>query len=277
MAANWVPALLGGVELAGAAELLRTQDVDCAFYGDLFRRVSRSLGNDDLMSLDAGVVSGDLEDAELLAAWWAAAAEADTGVIQPGVRTLGAITGIQAALAALASSQYLSGVTEKFLIYWLWQVREYFTNNELRSQIQSRLARTVTAETRVIVAHSLGSVVAYEALCSHPEWEVRSLVTLGSPLAIRNVIFDRLNPAPRRSDGSWRVTWPPQLASWTNIADRGDFIALVKRLKPLFGDGVDDVEISNGVRAHDVTRYLTATATGSAIIRSLSRDAARTD
>ena len=48
--------------------------------------------------------------------------------------------------------------------------------------------------TEVIVAHSLGSVVAYEALCAHPEWPVRNLVTLGSPLGIRNLIFDQLVP-----------------------------------------------------------------------------------
>ena len=51
-----------------------------------------------------------------------------------------------------------------------------------------------------MVGHSLGSVVAYEALCAHPEWPVRALVTLGSPLGIRNLIFDRLVPAPAAGD-----------------------------------------------------------------------------
>jgi hypothetical protein len=278
MAANWVPALLGGVELTGAVGILRSRDVTCAFYGDLFRRAGRNLGSGELMSEGSEIAYDDVEGAELLAAWWAAAAEVDPGVAPPGARTLAAVTGIQAALGALASSQFLSGATERFLIYWLKQVRGYFTNIELRAEIQARFTRTVTAETQVIVAHSLGSVVAYEALCAHPEWQVRSLVTLGSPLGIRNVIFDRLNPAPQRLCGSWQVPWPSPLTSWTNIADRGDFVALVKRLKPLFGDRVEDVEISNGVRAHDVTRYLTATATGAAIIRGLSRDpGAQTD
>ena len=48
----------------------------------------------------------------------------------------------------------------------------------------------------MLVGHSLGSVVAYEALCANPEWPVRMLVTLGSPLGIPNLIFDRLEPAP---------------------------------------------------------------------------------
>jgi pimeloyl-ACP methyl ester carboxylesterase len=32
----------------------------------------------------------------------------------------------------------------------------------------------VRADTAVLIGHSLGSVVAYEALCAHPEWSVRA-------------------------------------------------------------------------------------------------------
>jgi hypothetical protein len=98
---------------------------------------------------------------------------------------------------------------------------------------------------------------------------VRGLVTLGSPLGIRNVVFDRLTPAPQLLAGSWCATWPPQLASWTNIADHIDFVALVKRLQPVFGNGVADVEIDNGARMHQVARYLTAAETGAAIAQTL--------
>lgn len=52
----------------------------------------------------------------------------------------------------------------------------------------------VDADTRVVVGHSLGLVVAYEALCAHPQWPVQALVTLGSPLGRRNLIFDKLVP-----------------------------------------------------------------------------------
>jgi pimeloyl-ACP methyl ester carboxylesterase len=120
-----------------------------------------------------------------------------------------------------------------------------------------------------VVAHSLGSVVAYEGLCAHPEWRVRGLVTLGSPLAIRNVILDRLHPSPQQVAGLWRATWPSPLTSWANIADRADFVALEKRLRPVFGEKVADTEISNGARMHHVARYLTAAETGAAIAGTL--------
>ena len=269
MADDWVPALLDGVELAGGAGLLGPEDVGCAFYGDVFRRPGRTLGDEHRVAGPEDVSEG--AEAELLAAWWREAAEVDPGVVPPGARTLGPVTGVQAALAALAGSRFLAGTTERLLIFWLQQVRAYFTKPELREQIQQRFAEVIGPDTQVVVAHSLGSVVAYEALCAHPDWNVRGLVTLGSPLAIRNIIFDRLMPAPQRLAGTWRAMWPPQLTSWTNIADRADFVALVKRLRPVFGEAVADVEIDNGARMHEVARYLTAAETGSAIVRCTGR------
>jgi len=87
-----------------------------------------------------------------------------------------------------------------------------------------------------------------------------SLITLGSPLGIRNLIFDRLEPIP--ADGMGR--WPGSVTSWTNVADSGDAVALVKQLATRFG-GVDDVLVHDGAKAHDCRPYLTAEETGRAV------------
>jgi len=265
MAAEWVPALLDGVDLADTAEHLVPADVCCAFYGDVFRRPGRALGGGDAVMLGPDGIREDTE-AELLLAWWQAAAESDPGVVPPGTRTLGPVRGIQVALAALAGSRFLAGTTERLLIAWLAQVRAYFTDAAVREEIQRRFCAAIGPDTEVVVAHSLGSVVAYEGLCAHPEWRIKTLVTLGSPLAIRNVILDRLHQVGR----IWRATWPPSLTSWANIADRADFVSLEKRLRPVFGDGVTDTEISNGARMHQVARYLTSSETGAAIAGAVS-------
>ena len=97
----------------------------------------------------------------------------------------------------------------------------------------------VDEDTWVVVGHSLGSVVAYEALCAHPEWPVRALVTLGSPLGIRNLIFERLVPAPViGKTGKLAGAWPGRAQAWTNVADAADVVALTKDLRPLFGPDV---------------------------------------
>src|SRR4029077_2623471 len=98
---------------------------------------------------------------------------------------------------------------ERAMLFDLQQVRRYLTDPVVRSAVQDRVAAAVDNDTRVVVGHSLGSVVAYEVLCAYPEWPVRSLVTLGSPLGIRNLIFDRLMPEPvAAASGRMTGVWP---------------------------------------------------------------------
>lgn len=267
MATEWVPALLSGLTLAGHPGTLAAEDIACAFYGDLFRPPGRFLGGGPADSVDAAELTDD--ETELVASWWQAAADADPTVFPPSQRALGVTSRTQAALAALANSKFMAGAAERALAIWISQVRRYFTDPDLRARTQARVAEAVTPETRVVVGHSLGSVVAYEALCAHPDWQVEAFVTLGSPLATRNIVFDRLRPAPRLIDGRWQASWPGQVRRWTNIADRLDFVALTKTLHPLFGPEIIDVLIDNGASYHAVDRYLTEPHTGRAIAHGL--------
>jgi hypothetical protein len=269
MASTWVPALLDGIDLAGGGKgELGADDITCLSYGSVFRGPERFLGDADEDSLDADdIEEGD--EADLVLKWWRAAAQVDSAVVPPEARTLGGAGLLQSALAALAGSKFLAAASERALVFWLKQVRDYFRDSDLRQRIQLCLAEAIRPDTRVIVAHSLGSVVAYEGLCAHPEWDVRGLITLGSPLGIRNIVLDRLVPPPTKVNGAWHGAWPASLATWTNIADRADFVALVKRLAPTYGDRVVDVEIDNGAKMHAVERYLIAGATGAAILGGL--------
>jgi hypothetical protein len=122
-------------------------------------------------------------------------------------------------------------------------------------------------QTRVVVAHSLGSVVAYEALCAMADHQVRALVTLGSPLGIANLVFDRLDPAPLDGRGQWPGS---DGLAWTNVIDSGDVVALVKDLRGRFGAQVRNALVHNGAHAHDATAYLTDRLTGAAIAGGLN-------
>jgi hypothetical protein len=267
MAAEWVPALRGGVSLAGGA--LTAEDIRCVFYGDVFRPPGRRLGEDDLELLNGDDIQ-DPREVEVLEAWWRAASEVDSAVFPPDATGLGALDRVRAALAALSCSRFLAGTTERLFVLILKQVRDYFTRPDLRALIQQRFFDAMSSETAVVVAHSLGSVVAYEALIAYTANRVCGLVTLGSPLGIRNLILDRLIPAPQRDDaGRLRAAWPPAVRNWTNISGRLDFVPLVKELRPVFGDQLVDLEIDNGTRVHDVRRYLSARETGTAILSCL--------
>jgi hypothetical protein len=100
-------------------------------------------------------------------------------------------------------------------------------------------------------------------LCEHPEWPVEVFVSLGSPLGIQTLIFDRLDPAPKDGIGHR----PGSIKHWVNIADKDDIVALEKCLNPLFQGTVQDQPINNGIAvfAHDGGRYLTAEQTGEAV------------
>ncbi|MCP2328835.1 hypothetical protein HDA40_007342 [Hamadaea flava] len=263
MADRWIPALRGGLDNAVLEGLIApvevaASDVECVFYGDLFRPAGRRLSG-DVPPLTADDVE-DGPELDLLLAWWAAAAEADPAVPSPGGRTLGPKASARAAVLALAGSRFLARVSERLLIFWLKQVTAYFTDPAIRAGVQDRFAAAISADTRVVVAHSLGSVVAYEALCAHPEWPVTDLVTLGSPLGVPHLVLHRLVPPV----GTW-----PGVARWVNVTDSGDFVALRPTLRDVYGDRVVDVAISNGMSAHEVERYLSAAPTGAAVAAGL--------
>ncbi len=176
---------------------------------------------------------------------------------------------MQRALRALSGSKFFAGVADRALLNDLRQVRLYLADSAIRTAVQERVAAMADDDTRMLVAHSLGAVVAYEALCAHPEWPVRALVTLGAPLGIRNLIFDRLQPPPGLSGGSLAGRWPGGATSWVNVADEGDVVALVKDLRPLFGPQVECFTVSNGAHAHAVSPYLTTREAGAAIAAGL--------
>ena len=173
---------------------------------------------------------------------------------------------VQRALSGLLKSPCFAGISERLLIADLKQVSGYFSDSTLRQVILERVRASIEADTLLVIGHSLGSVVAYEALAGGGFPQVRSLLTLGSPLGIHHLIFDRLEPPAIRGVGRW----PVALRTWVNVADRADVVALQKHLDPMFDGPIDDRLIHNGAQAHDARPYLTAEATGSAIAAALS-------
>ncbi|MFF3018223.1 hypothetical protein [Streptomyces sp. NPDC057939] len=267
----WWPALSDGLRRAGAEGLVAEADVAVGFYGDLFRPAGQFLSVGDPPYSAADVEDGF--EQQLLAAWWKGAAETDPEVVSPDAddALVAAPRSVQAALRALSGSKFFADLALRAVVSDLKQVRAYLTDPKTREQARGRVMDRIGPDTRVVVAHSLGSVVAYEALCALPGHQVRALVTIGSPLGIRNLVVDRLQPAPTREGKALRGAWPggDELA-WTNLAGTGDVVALVKDLRPVFGDRLRSAVLSNGTHAHDATAYLTDALCGRAIAEGLA-------
>lgn len=262
---DWSPALSDGVTRARHGHDLDEADVAMAFYGDLFRPPGETLAVGD-PRYSAADVDTDFER-DLLLAWWQEAASVDHGVAAPDADTLVRVPGsVQAGLRQLSRSKFFAGIALRAMVSDLKQVRRYLHDIDLRAAAQDRVRAVIGPDTRVVVAHSLGSVVAYETLCSLPDHQVRALVTIGSPLGIRNLVFEQLRPAPVNRRGAWPGT---SAVTWTNIADAGDVVALEKDLTSRFGDRVANAVVHNGAHAHDATAYLTDKLTGAAILAGL--------
>jgi hypothetical protein len=264
--ARLFPALRDGLLRAGAD--IGPEAVSFASYGELFRPRSEFLA--PTVHYDASDVQPGYEE-DLLMALWERAASCDGAVIPPDEEVLGRTPSVaRRGVAALSRSKFLAGIGESAFVGDLKQVSTYFKDEKMRTAIQEMAAGAIAEDTRVIVGHSLGSVVAYEVLLAHAHQQVRALVTLGSPLGLRNVVFDRLRPAPAAVPGSKQVmgAWPP-VRMWANVADTGDIVAAVEDLRPLFGAEIRQLRVHNGAKAHDMTSYLTDPGTGQLILAGL--------
>ena len=91
----------------------------------------------------------------------------------------------------------------------------------------------------VVVAHSQGSMVAYEALrqLDPSEVEVPLFVTIGSPLGLTEVkdVFREWTGKKRG-----RLPFPACVGRWVNVADRLDPVALDTRLNNDFDGEIED-------------------------------------
>ena len=224
---RWLPALRDGLWHHGVE--IDDADVEVCFYGDLFRRHP-----------------GTDEEARL---------EQSRAGIAETLSDLGG-DGTMAVLGRAAGDAVFDRTVD--------MVTVMATEPDLRARLRARIEAVADDRTQVIVAHSLGTVLSYMALGNHPDWPVRTFVTLGSPLASPMTV-GMLDPAP--VDG--RGVWPGPVERWVNVRAVGDKAAAVG-LAGLFGPRVEDVLVDNGHRAHAPEPYLNADVTGAAIAGALA-------
>ena len=224
--ARWLPALRDGLWHHGVE--VADDDIAVCFYGDLFRRRPGTAAEERLEQSRAGIADA-LE----------------------GVFGADALEALQQAAGQAVFDRTVD------------MVAVMATDPDLRGELRARIEAVVDDTTRVLAAHSFGTVLSYMALCNHPQWGIDTFVTMGSPLA-HPMIFGNLEPAP--VDG--RAHWPGSVRRWVNVRAVGDKAAEIP-LDTRFGPNVEDVVIDNGHRAHAPEPYLNAAETGAAIAGAL--------
>ncbi|MFD3822637.1 serine peptidase [Streptomyces sp. NPDC058625] len=150
----------------------------------------------------------------------------------------------------------------RIAVAFMPEVYSYLASPSRRRRAQEAVAQAIKdSGARVLVAHSLGSVVAYETLHAFDGLGIEVFITLGSPLGLSGAVFDMLDPAPASGHGER----PPELRHWINIADAGDLVALPRRLGDRFP--VDAHEETHMALAdfHTLNMYLACGLTAAAL------------
>lgn len=108
------------------------------------------------------------------------------------------------------------------------QAANYLNNEQIRAQVLTRvLAKVPESGKIVIVAHSLGSVIAADLLLRLPvDVEVEALITIGSPLANERFKLEDLGDS--LSDPPINLGW------WVNFRNAWDPVAIRRGLSSVF-------------------------------------------
>lgn len=285
---QWVKDLAGGVRTAGFADLAnrirlgRFQgglDIRMAYYGDLFLVP----GQQSLEPAEFTKAESDL--AGLLAQQWLERAAIRAPVSKDRKNAVQELRVVQedpgeeqgiwafarTPMNALARLQWFAPfgmkVAQTFIYRALKQVTQYLTDNVIREEAMKRVLDLIGPDTKILIGHSLGSVVAFEV--AHRLTRPLTLfLTLGSPLGLETIIYQRIQPQP--------PSFPLQVQRWVNVYDPDDLIAAEPELASKFSKHKPEqarqeiIVIRNGAKPHDASRYLTKKEVGQLIAESLS-------
>ncbi|GAA4891491.1 hypothetical protein GCM10023237_06810 [Streptomyces coeruleoprunus] len=304
---EWLRAAAHGARAAGHSAHLSgltggwAADARFAYYGDLFHAsgaqgsvspgpaagpgaesAEKRVREEELVvellleAVDERLTDPSLTPAEVRALRDARARLAPPGAAQgvgaPGRRAVNALT----SLMALPGLRSLGGwLSARATATVLGQVARYLNRGEpddrgvgLDRRIRDRVAACLDHEgPTVVVAHSLGTVVALEALHAH-RGEVPLLITLGSPLGVRTAVQPRVRPQP--------LSTPDSVGRWLNFWDRDDIVAARPELEKFVRPSTSSVRPvtsridSDGAWVHPAAKYLAQPAVAGPLVEALT-------
>jgi hypothetical protein len=202
------------------------------------------------------------------------------GTGEPGLHALapysaGGLVWLHSLLVhILQGLEQIFGAPRELLRLFVSDVDLYLHNAALRTQVMGRLLallRQQAGRSIIVVAHSLGTVVAYDVLNTHREIPITAFITLGSPLGLSPFIYQELLPPVPPGQ---KHPFPSNVATWQNFYDPNDIVALVSALAPLFpgppGQAVICTPVQNNpADPHSLTGYLIQRAVAQAINNAL--------
>ena len=147
----------------------------------------------------------------------------------------------------------MDSLADAFLGQLLKDLNLYYQDDDKREQLRRELRDELLAvkgRKIMLVAHSMGSIIAYDVLTllgkSDPGFEVDHFVTIGSPLGLPHVRNKIVEEFTHRGGKNERMRTPSAVRKrWVNFGDRKDPVALDVHLRN------DYDKNKHGVRCED--------------------------
>jgi hypothetical protein len=221
---QWIAALQRGANSLGR-QLPQPLDVSFPYYGDILDKFASTLSIP--LTTDIQARGDDLADRDFLEFEAAVADQLRQGAgisiddvnaeygTNPEPRGPENWKWVRAMIRAL--DIHGGSVSSQSIEIFMRDVYLYTNRAGIRDQIDRIVGAALTEEPSIIVAHSLGSVVAYNVLrTDRRSLHIPLFVTVGCPLAVR-AIRNQLVP----------LSFPkPSVNGWNNALDPRDIVAL---------------------------------------------------
>jgi hypothetical protein len=225
---NWIEAWSKGLDKNNLSMPIAEERIRFPYYGDTLRDMVKGIDEKEAAKI---IVRGAEDDAaaayffaEMLNDFIAAARISDEEIernLDPSSRVMiergpQNWKWVQAVLTTI--DQHLPGGAALIALVTN-DVYQYLSKSSLRGHIENGVMAAFDKEAdNVIVAHSLGSVVAYtvlQRLSQQQGWRVPMMITVGSPLGVK-AIRTKLRP----------ISHPSCVGSWFNAMDPDDVVSL---------------------------------------------------
>lgn len=261
--AQWIDALESGLDAAGLKMPISETAVRFPYYGDTLMQLIDPPADGQIDEILIRGMTDDDETARAFVEEFVAEVRDQRQIAPVEDAAIEAVTAVAVArgwqnsrwvmaiLRALDSNvPFTRGAA---LALATNDVYHYLYNKRVSKPIDDgvRAAMTPGVES-VVVAHSLGSIVAYKLLTEQgraAEWKVPTLVTVGSPLGV-HAVTKKLGT----------IAYPSVVDSWFNARDPEDIVALNALEAPYFDVQpaiVNKSDVANGTsNQHGISGYL---------------------
>ncbi|WP_315709875.1 alpha/beta fold hydrolase [Brenneria uluponensis] len=260
---DWTKAMLTGLKKIGPKSP-QSSDILFPYYGEqLFKDtegITQKRFHELLDKGDNAPLPGSEEEQFIRELVFEIAARQGISHQQIAEETTGELVdkGIQnwrSVLAALRLLDHVPSIASASIELITRDVWCYLTNVGARRTVNSIVDDAIPkTEPCIIVAHSLGTIVAYNVLMDrHDRSNIRKLITVGSPLGIEAVLQRLPSDSPPRKA-------PAGVPYWFNARDERDVVALYEIPAARY-HGSPIVTNYNGVRntsnnRHGIREYL---------------------